>query len=108
MNPWRWVDPRIRSVRLEGVRRYLESRGWTWKPGPNAAMIYFEAPSGDNGKDLPVCVLPAAEQVGDFVQSLTYFLTTISEIEDRHPVTILEDILQLQGASAASTAASGR
>jgi hypothetical protein len=108
MNPWRWVDPRIRSVRLDSVRRYLESRGWELKPGPNPAMLCFEAPGGDNGKESPVCVLPASERVSDFVQSLTYFITTISEVEERHPVAVLEDILQFQSTSAVPTAPSGR
>jgi hypothetical protein len=101
MNPWRWVDPRIRSVRLDGVRRYLESNGWTFAPGPDPAMLRFQAPAGSNGSEPLVCVLPASERVADFVQSVTYFITTISELQERHPVAVLNDILLCQSTGAA-------
>src|SRR5262249_13220439 len=93
MNPWRWVDSRIRDVRLAGVQSYLESRGWTEKPGWRAGTVCFEPPA--EGQPRPACVLPDTE-AGDFTMSLTYFLTALSEQEDRHPVEILEDILRMQ------------
>ena len=43
MNPWRWVDPRVRSVRVEGLRGFLQNRGWTLVPGPNPNLLRFEA-----------------------------------------------------------------
>jgi hypothetical protein len=97
MNPWRWVDPRVRSVRLEGVRRYLLGRGWSERTvGPS---IVFTT-DASNGEGAPSCVLPASEKAPDFVLSLTYLLTTLSELEDRHPVAILDEVLQNQEAPA--------
>src|SRR5262249_11899348 len=95
MNLWRWVDPRVRDVRIEHVRRYLESRGWCESQSGAEGQLCFQSPGGGNGADWPVCVLPASEQAADDVLSLTYFLTTLSEWEDRHPVAVLEEMLQL-------------
>ena len=104
MNPWRWVDPRIHSLRLESVGRYLASRGWSVKPCGNPGFLRYEGPPGDNRAAAAVQILPASERVGDLVQSLTYAITTLSELEERHPVAILEDMLQFQASSAATTA----
>src|SRR5262245_33734630 len=94
MNPWRWVDPRVRDVRIEQVRRYLEMRGWRESGGGREARLCFQSPGVGNEADRPACLLPASEQAKDYVLSLTYFLTTLSEWEDRHPVAILDEMLR--------------
>jgi hypothetical protein len=96
MNPWRWVDPRVSSIRLAGVRAYLERRGFVEQPEANPSFTRFEAPPGPNGELPPFFVLPTSERFGDYVQSLTYFLTTLSEVEDRHPDAIVEELLREQ------------
>ena len=96
MNPWRWVDPRVRSVRLAGVRAYLLGRSWSLKPIANPKLLRFERPAAENGKPV-FFMVPASDQFSDLVQSITYLITTLSEFEDRHPVEILNDILQHQG-----------
>jgi hypothetical protein len=96
MNPWRWVDPRVGTVRLEGIRAYLAQRGYVQRSEANPHFLRFEAPARGNGDSTGFFVLPASEQFGDYVQSITYFLTTLSELEDRHPVAILEELLQCQ------------
>jgi len=98
MNPWRWVDPRVGEVRLDGVRRYLREHGWTEEPaGPALRFLH-----GEGG---PSCLLPASEGAGDFASSLIYLLTTLSELEDRHPDAVLEDVLRMQGAAQSAGAA---
>jgi hypothetical protein len=99
MNPWRWVDPRVRSVRLGGVRAYLLGRGWAPKPNPNANLLRFERPAEENGKPV-FTMVPASDELSDFAQSITYLITTLSDLEDRHPVEVLEDILRQQGEDA--------
>jgi hypothetical protein len=95
MNPWRWVDPRVQSVRLAAVRAYLVHRGWALKPNPNPNLLHFERPSEENGKAV-FYMVPASDHFSDFAQSIINLITTLSELEDRHPVEILNDILQQQ------------
>ncbi len=93
MNPWRWVDPRVGSVRVADVQAYLLGRGWKLRTSPNPNMLIFEAPVGDDEKPL-VQALPSAESFSDYHQRITEFITALSEIENRHPVELLEAILR--------------
>ena len=52
MNAWRWVDPRVASVRLAAVRDYLVGRGWQLSHSPNPNLLRFEKPGEANGKPL--------------------------------------------------------
>jgi hypothetical protein len=92
MNPWRWVDPRVRSVRVADVQAYLLGRGWKRKPSPNPKTLIFEEPPIDGGKPF-YQVIPASEDFSDYLRHITELITTLSEIEDRHPVELLNDIL---------------
>jgi hypothetical protein len=93
MNPWRWVDPRVGEVKIEQLRDYLTARGWRVAPGAPPGRVCFQGPAGRNGDAGRSGVLPDSELAADYVLSLTYFLTALSEAEDRHPVAILEEIL---------------
>jgi hypothetical protein len=95
MNAWRWVDPRIEQVNVSGLRAYLLARGWKEVPSGSPALLRFEAAGASNCSLFQM--LPAREEFRDFAQSVTYFITTLSEIEDRHPVDVLSDILTHQG-----------
>jgi hypothetical protein len=108
MNPWRWVDPRIDRVRLAHIRGYFLGRGWKSRPNPNAALLRFEKP-GHGGQPPVFQVFPASEQAVDFRQRVMELVTTLSELEDRHPVAVLEEMLttaeanpDLDGAEAGS------
>jgi hypothetical protein len=92
MNLWRWVDPRIHSVRVADVRLYLLGRGWQLKPYPGPELLVFEGPPDDFGKPI-IQVLPASEQASDYSQRLLELITALSVIEDRHAVDVLNDIL---------------
>ncbi len=96
MNPWRWVDPRIKEVRPADLPAYFEAQGWRLVPNPNPHMLRFEK---KKGRYTLYQLIPAHGDDGDgsFRQRTTELLTTLSEIEGRHPVAILEDILRLQG-----------
>jgi hypothetical protein len=92
MNPWRWVDPRVAQVRVAGAKAYLLSRGWSQTPSDAPHFLRFESPS-KNSTPILYQVIPASDNVADLKQSIIYLLTTLSEIENRHPVEILNDIL---------------
>lgn len=93
MNPWRWVDPRIEAVRIADLRDYFASRGWKLVPNPNPNLLRFEAPAEGGGRSF-FQMVPASEQFADFHQRIAELVTTLSEIEDRHPVALLNDILR--------------
>jgi CheY-like chemotaxis protein len=90
MDPWRWVDPRVNDVRLDGVRAYLGRRGYV--ETPEGDFLRFESAT-ERGRSFFV---PASEQFADYARSITHFLTVLSEAEDRHPVAILDEILRAQ------------
>src|SRR5436190_12226352 len=92
MNPWRWVDPRVEAVRVEDLQGYFRGRGWQLCPNPNANLLRFEGPLHEGGPSL-IQVIPASEQFADFRQRVVELITTLSELENRHPVAILDDIL---------------
>jgi hypothetical protein len=92
MNPWRWVDSRVSSVRLAHVQDYFRRRGWTMSPALNPNFLRFERSEGVNGTEV-FQVVPASEELDDFRQRVIELITTLSELEDCHPVAVLEDIL---------------
>jgi hypothetical protein len=96
MNPWRWVDPRVVAVSLAALRAYLGQHGWEPRPAPGPNLLRFEKQAGRNEAPL-VQIIPASEQLADFRQRLIELITSLSEMEDRHPVGLLDDILAAQG-----------
>src|SRR6266545_7820632 len=84
MNPWRWVDPRLSSVRVENVQTYLLSKGWKKRPSPNPNTLIFEKLS-KGGKQAFLQAMPSSEEFSDFSRHIAETITTLSEIEDRHP-----------------------
>jgi hypothetical protein len=94
----RWVDPRLRSVRVADVRKYLLAHDWKSKPYPRPELLVFEGPPDDNGEPI-VQVLPSSEDFADYQLGLLELVTALAVIEDRPAVAVLDDILQ-QGTSA--------
>jgi hypothetical protein len=92
MNPWRWVDPRVQRVRLADVQAYFRRRGWVLRSNPNPDLLRFEEPA-DGGRPPLFQVVPASEDFADYRQRIAELITTLSEIEDRHPVDVLDDML---------------
>jgi hypothetical protein len=91
MNPWRWVDPRVTQVGLADLQAYFLRKGWKPKPNPNPNLLRFEKATAE--KSPLFQVIPASEQFADYRQRVVELITTLSELEDRHPVTVLEEVL---------------
>jgi len=89
---WRWVDPRVEHVRLADLRAYLVAHGWKPKPYPRPEVVVFEEPAAA-GEEPVVQLLPASEQARDFRRSVIDAITSLSALENRHPVEILNEIL---------------
>ncbi len=92
-NLGRWIDPRIRAVRVADVRSYLEARGWRSRPYPLPELLVFEGPPDDAGRPI-VQVLPSSESLADYPQRVIELITALSVIEDRPPVEVLDDVLR--------------
>ena len=92
MNPWRWVDPRVAQLQVADLRAYFRGRGWYLRPNPNANLLRFERPAA-NCEAALFLIAPASEQLADYRLRITELITTLSELEDRHPVAILEEML---------------
>jgi hypothetical protein len=85
----RWVDPRLRSVQVADVRKYLLAHGWKSKPYPRPELLVFEGPPDDHGEPI-VQVLPSSEDFADYQLGLLELVTALA---------VIDDILQ-QGTSA--------
>jgi hypothetical protein len=107
MNPWRWVDPRVDTVRLADLRAYFLHKGWTLKPNPNPNLLRFEEPSMGRGRPF-FQMIPSSDQFSDFYLHLPELITTLSELEDRHPVDVLNDILRCGAESSDANGAERR
>lgn len=107
MNPWRWVDPRIGGVRVADVRAYFLARGWQLRPNPHPDLLRFEEAGG--GAKVPFFqMVPASEASADYRQRIAELITTLSELEGRHPVQVLDDILHRAAPAANGPAVPGR
>src|SRR5436305_1310426 len=104
MNPWRWVDPQVQQVRLADVQAYLLGRGWALQPNANPNLLRFQGPA-NGGAPPSFQMVPASEQLADFRQRITELITTLSEVEGRHPVAVLHDILRSGQVGAAGNGA---
>ena len=92
MNPWRWVDSRVGELRVVQARRYLQDRGWLVREQTDAGFIFPEKCLEPDEEPIRQRI-PANETAQDYVQTLAYFMTELSELEDRHPRAILEEML---------------
>jgi hypothetical protein len=104
MNAWRWVDPRTKDVSTGDLKKYLRRRGWQEQPEPNPDVVRFQKQFA--GGFRPYLVLPASDLVED-PPGIVHAITTLSELEDRHPVEVLNDILALAPAADGAAAAKG-
>jgi hypothetical protein len=87
-----WVDPRIVSVTVAGIRSYLLAREWRLRPYPGPELLVFEGPPDDDGQPI-VEVVPSSEQMRDFLMRIEELIGALSVIEDRPARDVLEDVL---------------
>jgi hypothetical protein len=102
----RWVDPRVKRVRVADVQAYLQRRGWTPRPAPRPQQLAFEQAVG-NPDERAAIYLPSSEQFADYPQRVLEVITELAEIEDRYAVDVLDDILAGQARAEPNGAARG-
>jgi hypothetical protein len=106
MNIGRWVDPRVRDVRVADLEAYLRRLGWVNKPTPIVNALRYDSPAGLGAP--PYLLVPVAEHFTDYVQRVIELITLLSEVEERHPVEVLNDILTTVAEDGSPTSGSGR
>jgi hypothetical protein len=79
------------------MRAYLLGHGWTLKSFARPQVLLFEGPSDDEGEPI-VQWVPASEDLQDYERGVVDVITNLSVLEDRHPVEVLNDILQYSAA----------
>jgi hypothetical protein len=89
-NPW--VDPRVGSVTVAGVRSYLLARGWRLAAYPGPELLVFEGPPDDDGQPI-IQVIPSSERMSDFRMRVEELIAALSVLEDRPACDVLEEVL---------------
>lgn len=87
-----WVDPRVGSVTVAGIRSYLLTRGWRPAAYPGPELLVFEGPPDDDGKPI-IQVVPSSERMSDFRMRVEELIGALGVIEDRPARDVLEDVL---------------
>jgi hypothetical protein len=95
-----WVDARLPTVRVEGVRSYLLGRGWTLQPYPGPELLVFGGPTDDDGQPV-VQVLPSSERMRDYPLRLEELIAALAVLEDRPTSDIVTDLLAAQPSNGA-------
>ncbi len=91
----RWIDPRVRTLRLADVAAYLRQRGWRELPPDRKGVLVFQEPSGELVDGRPLCqFVPAAESYDDYPLRMFELVTGLAEFEDRQATDVIDDILR--------------
>ncbi len=93
----RWIDPRVRGLRLQDVITYLERRGWKKLPPDRKGLLAFQEPGGTVVDSHPVCqFVPDAEGYDNYGQLMFELLTGLAEFEGRQATGVIDDIIGRQ------------
>jgi len=106
----RWIDPRIRTLRVADVVAYLRRRGWTEVPPDRLSCRVFRAPAEVRDEDAVYEFVPESEGQDDYPLRMFELLSGIAEMENRQASAVIDDIVRtgaltepngaVQGASA--------
>lgn len=89
----RWIDPRLRTVRIADIQAYLLRKGWQPVPPDRPGVLVFQEPTVDEDGPLYQFV-PDTEQRRDYVARIYELLAALGEIENRYAGDVLTDILR--------------
>src|SRR4051794_9464004 len=92
----RWIDRRVRTLRLADVTAYLRQRGWRELPPDRKGFLIFQEPSEELLDGKPLCqFVPACEDYDDYLLWMFELITGLAEFEDRQVSEMIDDILRL-------------
>jgi hypothetical protein len=89
----RWIDPRLRQVRVANIVAYLLRKGWKPVPPDGPGVLVFQEPVLDPEGPLYQWI-PENEQDRSYLAQIYKLLAALGEIEDRYAGDILTDILR--------------
>ena len=89
------IDQRVLDViRVADVTRYLGEKGWRRREAfPRRELLVFDGPLDDAGEPI-VATLPASDQFKDFQSGLTNLLRLLSQLEERSPSEIADELVR--------------
>lgn len=91
----RWIDPRVRTLRLADVVAYLRARGWRELPADRKGFLAFQESTGESVAGRPLCqFVPDSEGCDNYSQMMFELLTGLAEFEDRQASEVIDDILR--------------
>jgi hypothetical protein len=98
----RWIDPRVRALRLEDVIAYLRGRSWRELPPDRKGLRAFQEPTGEEVDGHPVCqFVPDSEVYDTYAQLMFELVTGLAEFEDRQAAEVIDDIVRQRASPAA-------
>jgi hypothetical protein len=103
----RWIDPRVRTLRVAEITAYLEQRGWKELPADRPGYRAFQEPGGEVVDGRPLCQFVPDTEETDLPLRLFELLTGLSEVEDRQASDVIDDILRLTAERKGNGLASG-
>jgi hypothetical protein len=94
----RWIDPRVRTLRVAAVVEYLRSHGWTEVAPDRPGFRVFQEPAGATAGAGPFYqFVPDSEGYDNYAQSMFELLSGLAEWEDRQATEVIDDIVRLAG-----------
>jgi hypothetical protein len=91
------IDQRLLdTIRVADVTRYLGEKGWRRREAfPRRELLVFDGPLDDAGEPI-VATLPASDQFKDFQSGLMNLLRLLSQLEERPPAEIADELVMLR------------
>lgn len=89
----RWLDPRLRKVRVADIQTYLLRKGWKPAAPDRSYVLVFQEPTL-SGQGPLYQFVPDTEQRPDYLTRIYELLAALGEIEDRYAGDVLTDILR--------------
>jgi hypothetical protein len=94
----RWIDPRVRTLRLADVIAYLRYRGWKQvPPDREGSLVFQEPPNAGPKSERFYQFVPDSEDYDIYPRLMFELLTGVAEFEDRQASEVIDDILRMAG-----------
>jgi hypothetical protein len=105
----RWIDPRLRTLRVADVVVYLQQRGWKPLPPDRKGLRAFQEPTGECVDSRPLCqFVPESEAFDNYAQLMFELLTGVADYEDRQASEVIDDILRQAAGETANGPGAGQ
>lgn len=102
----RWIDPRVRGLRVADVTAYLQGKGWKQVPTDRKGHLVFQEPEWVPVEGEPFYqFVPDAEDYDTYGMLMFDLITGLAEFEQRQASDIIDDIVGDAGRNGAANGA---